>query len=145
MTQIVRVGLALGLGSLLGFLPGCGGYTPGQSGIVGGDKIENAQSIALSEVGDMLRIRAEGGGPPKNAADLAKYEKLFAVGYPKVKRGDIVLFYGIPLEDGAADKVLAYEKKTPESGGLVLMQDGKTIKKMTPDEFKAAPKSGTKS
>ncbi len=41
-----------------------------------------------------------------------------------------------------ADAVLAYRKTVPEQGGQVLMQDGWTIKSMTADEFKAAPKAG---
>jgi hypothetical protein len=37
--------------------------------------------------------------------------------------------------------VLAYETEVPEKGGAVLMQDG-TVKTMTADEFKSAPKAG---
>ena len=35
--------------------------------------------------------------------------------------------------------MLAYHKDVPEKGGEVLMQDG-TAKKMTAEEFQAAPK-----
>jgi hypothetical protein len=143
MAHADRIVPALALGLALSLCPGCG--SSGGSPVTGGDKVEQAKSIALSEVGDLLRVRTEEGSkPPEKTTDLAKYERAFAVAYPKLKSGEIVLFLDTPLDEGASDKVLAYEKQTPESGGLVLMQDGKTVRKMTPDEFKAAPKAGSK-
>ena len=41
-------------------------------------------------------------------------------------------------------EVLAYEKKVPDSGGLVLMLD-RTIKEMSREEFKAAKMAGDSS
>jgi hypothetical protein len=35
--------------------------------------------------------------------------------------------------------VLAYVKTVPEQEGYVLMQNGKSVMKMTADEFKKAP------
>jgi len=68
-------------------------------------------------------------------------------GYPNamqmMKSGELVVLWGSPLAaDGqGADVVLAYLKTAPEQGGNVLMLDGKTIKKVTAEEFKAAPKA----
>jgi hypothetical protein len=61
-----------------------------------------------------------------------------------LKSGQLVVHWGAPLtpEGGATDAVLAYVKTVPEQGGPVLLQDGRTIKTMTADEFKAAPKAG---
>jgi hypothetical protein len=61
-----------------------------------------------------------------------------------LKSGDLVVQWGSPLSaDGeTADAVLAYFRTVPAEGGSVLMQDGNTIKTMTADEFKAAPKAG---
>ena len=73
---------------------------------------------------------------------MTKYEKGLPARLREVEAREIIVFYGVPLQDGASDQVIAYEKQTPESGGRVLMQDGRTIKKMTADEFKAAPKAG---
>ena len=74
---------------------------------------------------------------------MTKYEKAFPLGCGKVKSGEIVLILRRAAPGrGRSDKILAYEKQAPESGGHVLMQDGKTIKKMTADEFKAAKKAG---
>jgi hypothetical protein len=41
---------------------------------------------------------------------------------------------------GKEEAVVAYEKTVPASGGYVLLSAG-TVKQMTPDEFKAAPKA----
>ena len=62
-----------------------------------------------------------------------------------LKSGDLVVQWGAPLsaEGASSDTVLAYVKTVPEQGGYVLMQDGKSIKKMTADEFKNAPKAAS--
>jgi hypothetical protein len=46
------------------------------------------------------------------------------------------------LGKGSGDIVLAYEKKVPQEGGKVLMLN-RTIKTMTADAFKSAPKAGS--
>jgi hypothetical protein len=77
---------------------------------------------------------------PKNLKEM----QLKGQGYPNavemVKTGELVVRWGAPLlpEGEAGDVVLAYVKAVPEQGGSVLMQDGRTIKKMTADEFKSA-------
>jgi hypothetical protein len=60
-----------------------------------------------------------------------------------MKSGELIVQWGAPLSPGGenADAVLAYVKTVPELGGCVLMQDAQTIKTMTADEFKAAPKA----
>ena len=62
--------------------------------------------------------------------------------------GDVVVLWGpssrTRAEEGSedsADEVLAYEKRVPEQGGEVLMKN-RTVKTMTADQFKAAPKAG---
>jgi hypothetical protein len=57
-----------------------------------------------------------------------------------IKSGELVVQWGAPLSP-AGDAVLAYLKSVPDQGGSVLMADGDTIKTMTADEFKAAPKA----
>ena len=44
------------------------------------------------------------------------------------------------MSASGADVVLAHEKKVPESGGYVLMQDG-TVKEMSASEFGSAKKA----
>ena len=136
-----RLALALVLGLILGISPGCGSKTPEVTAPK--DKTERVQESSLAQIGDLIRLRTEEAGtPPAKEADLAKYERAYPLGCGKLKRGEIVVIYDASLQDGSSDKVIAFEKQAPESGGHVLMQDGKTIKKMTADEFKAAPKAG---
>jgi hypothetical protein len=69
-----------------------------------------------------------------------------ANGYEALRTGSVVLRYNATLPDtdeetGQTDsnEVLAYEKQVPENGGYVLLLN-RSIKKMTADEFKAAPR-----
>jgi hypothetical protein len=131
-------GLVLMLGSVMVLSAGCGssgGVVPPQ------ERAERVHQSSLAQVADLLFLRKEETGkPPAKAADLARYEKAYPLGYFTLKRGSVVLLLGAPIEDGVSDRILAYEKQTPESGGYVLMQDGRTIKKLTAEEFQGAPK-----
>jgi hypothetical protein len=136
----VRVRINLAIGLLLGLSAGCGS---GKSGVDSNPSEEAYKEASLGEVGDLLRNRkTENAPPPKKASDLVRYRAGWPSGYKMVEGGSVVVIWGAPLQDGASDKVIAYEKQAPESGGYVLMQDGMTIKKMTADQFKAAPKAG---
>ena len=146
MIRHLRFGFDLGLilvvGASLALSSGCGSSS---SSTVANPKsqAEFVQDRPLAEVGDLFRVITEDkGSPPASSAEVTKYEKIYPAACGKLKSGEIVVFFGVPLQDGASDQVLAYEKKAPESGGRVLMQDGKTIKEMTADEFKAAKKAG---
>jgi hypothetical protein len=83
---------------------------------------------------------------PSKAADLARYETGFPLGYQAVKSGDVVVVWGakIVIEEGGGPvggtDVVAYEKKVPAEGGSVLLQNN-TVKQLTPAEFQAAPKA----
>jgi hypothetical protein len=47
-----------------------------------------------------------------------------------------------PIPEGqTSSAILAYIKTVPDRGGNVLMEDGRTIKKLTAEEFRAAPKA----
>jgi hypothetical protein len=84
----------------------------------------------------------------KRAPKSLKELNVRGQGYPgaveMLQSGRIVVQWGAPLtpEGTSTDAVLAYLKEVPEQGGQVLLQDGWTIKTMTADEFKAAPKAG---
>ena len=57
-----------------------------------------------------------------------------------LKSEELLVNWGLPLlpQGEAGTRVLAYEHNTSKVGGNVLLQDGWTIRKMTPDEFNAA-------
>jgi hypothetical protein len=125
----------------LGLVTGCGSSGGGGAFEVAPD---NGERFALVEVGEILRNRMlDTAEPPRRPADIARYENAGPTGFNKIQKGEIVVVWGANPKEGSSDKILAYEKQTAQSGGFVLMQDGTTVKKMTPQEFQAAPKAGT--
>jgi hypothetical protein len=83
---------------------------------------------------------------PRSLKELNVKGQGYPVAVEWLKSGDLVVQWGAPLspEGEAAPAVLAYLKTVPEQGGLVLLQDGWTIKPMTADEFNAASKAGSR-
>jgi hypothetical protein len=139
MHRILHAGFVASLGMLMAVSGGCG--SGGSSTPTSGPEV--FQHASLQEVGDLYRTCiVDAKKPPTKLADLAKYEIGLPSGYQELKNGNIVVFWGAPVSDSASDIILAHEKATPTSGGYVLMQDGLTIKKMTAEEFKSAPKAG---
>jgi len=118
------------------------GCDSGPKALAPADALEDSKKGMLREVGEMLTLyKASNGKPPAKVQDLAKYEVGFQIGYLRARDGEVIIVWGAPLQEGASDTVIAYEKSTPEAGGYVLMQDGTTVQKMTAEEFKAAKKA----
>jgi hypothetical protein len=141
MLGIVRVCFLVTMTTALGLATGCGSSGGGGSFEAAPD---NGERYALVEVGEILRNRMlDTTKPPRSQAEIARYENAGPTAFNKIQEGEIVVLWGANPREGASDQVLAYEKQTPRSGGFVLMQDGTTVKKMTPEEFQAAPKAGT--
>ncbi len=101
----------------------------------------------LAEVGELCRhYQFMKKKPPQSFADLNAVRTMAGNGYEALRSGNVVLLYGATLPDmdeepGHAEtsEVLAYQKDVPESGGYVLLLN-RTVKKLTADEFKAAPR-----
>ena len=95
---------------------------------------------ALAEIGQMLKSLAdEGRRPPAKLAEMEPIEPMLPTAAAMIREGSLVYLWGADYRSRGA-KVAAYEKLVPTDGGFVLFQDG-TIKEMTPDEFRAAPKA----
>ena len=80
---------------------------------------------------------------PAKAEDLAPFLEKDSKPLAALKEGRYVFLYGASLKNmtaGTSNTVLAYEKDTPSKGGLVLMADA-SVKTMTAEEFKKAPKA----
>jgi hypothetical protein len=103
-------------------------------------------NTVLFEIGDMINsYQLEHKKPPQKVKDLAAFSETLPTGLGAARRGDVVVFWGVaPVESGSAgpeaQEILAYLKETPESGGGVLTRD-LTVKSLTAEEFKAAPKA----
>lgn len=98
----------------------------------------------LTEIGRMYKdYSKDHKHPPRTLSDLdqAVYEAANTSGFAALRDGECVMLWGgKPPGVDAAKTVLAYEKSVPESGGLVLFQDG-SVRPMTAAEFKSAPKA----
>jgi hypothetical protein len=81
---------------------------------------------------------------PANAEALAPYFENDKRILKLLKDEDITFFFGVgilQMPAGTTNTVLACEKEAPEKGGYVLMGDG-SVRKLSPEEFKKAPKAG---
>jgi hypothetical protein len=83
---------------------------------------------------------------PKSLKELNVKGQQNPIAVSMINAGDLVVQWGASLspEGETASAILAYVKSVPERGGYILMQDGRTIKKMTAEEFKAAPKASAR-
>ena len=118
---------------------GCGGGQAGKTGPGAGGTPTGKEG--LSNLEQMLKsFDSQKKSPPAKIADVEKVEPLFPGAYIALVQGNIVYTWGKSLSASGADVVLAHEKKVPESGGYVLMQDG-TVKEMSASEFGSAKKA----
>ncbi len=136
MNRLTATVLALAVG-LAGLAPGCSSRKGSSTG-------EPTRRDELQEVGNMLRDFMGGANRgPASAGELARYESTFPFAYKPVKSGDIVIVWGAKMGGeggGGSDGIIAFEKKVPAEGGLVLLANG-TVKEMSAAEFKTAPKA----
>jgi hypothetical protein len=116
------------------------------AGCSSGRPVEN--SGRAGELRDVAVLLALASGPgnkaPTRFADLVKHENGGPTGFQAVKAGEIVVVWGVPMppegQPGGTTDIIAYEKKTPTEGGLVLLHNG-TIQEMTAEAFAAAPRA----
>lgn len=118
--------------ALTASLAGCGGPEPPAA--IG------ASSAPVEQVARLLQIFREQNRPsPKS---LKEAEKL-AAGLPgaveALKSGEVVIYWGVNLDEYGGASLIGYEKKTPEQGGVVILGDGSTTE-ITPELFKTIPK-----
>ena len=137
--------LAVGLAGLAlsTLLAGCGASAKPPT-----EQEQSMEAVGLQNLGEAYRtICVANGRPPKDMREVEQASAASPAGLAGIDATNVVVFWGTTLPDTSeepgkvpSDKILAYEKKVPEQGGYVLMLD-RTVKKMTADEFKAAPKA----
>ena len=84
-------------------------------------------------------------GAPKGPDDLLPNLENNPTFAKLLKDGDIVVFWGVRTQNvqSPGQTVLAYEKDADENGSrYVLMADCASVKAMSEQEFKSAPKAG---
>ncbi len=110
---------------------------------------QSMEAVGLQSLGEAYRtISVVSKRPPKKMQEIEQASAASPSGLSGIDASNMVIFWGAELSDLSeepgkvpSDKILAYDKKVSEQGGYVLMLD-RTVKKMTPEEFKAAPKAG---
>ena len=108
---------------------------------------DRADEMRLGQVGSTLRdFQLNKGRAPKTLKDLLSSPGESG-GADLVASGEVVIIYNVPLPDtneatggSPNQEVLAYGKDVPSKGGPVLLLN-RTIRPMTAEEFKAAPKA----
>lgn len=129
-------------------LSGAAQFTTGCSSSTAPPSQDVVESIPLRELGEAYRtyVLAKKTAP-KKLADLRSYEAGYPMAFAGLKDKQLEVFWGGELLEPEAvfptaktDKVLAFESKVPKEGGHVLLAN-REIKKMTPEEFKSAPKA----
>jgi len=120
---------------LVAVAAGCGGRRANEAEVTSGQQ-------ALTELAGVLRLLPK---PPTKVADLAPYRDVAPFGYESVRKGDVVVVWGVAMPgEGDTGKgttdVIAYEKDAPTAGGFVLLHNG-SVKQMTAAEFQSAPKA----
>ncbi len=118
-------------------LVGCGGGAGSKSG-----PTEPSDADFANNVADMLKeFSAAYKRGPAGVQELNDASATHPVGHTAVVSNRYIVFWKAPINPSASNTVLAYHKDVPTKGGTVIMQDG-SIKTMTADEFKNAPKAG---
>jgi hypothetical protein len=112
---------------------GCGHSTAGP---------DSAAQLKIGQIGQLFHIyQKRQSSPPQGIKDVESLRVNLPAAVGSIRSGEVLVYWGAGISRGpeASSPVLAYHKDVPEKGGEVLMQDG-TAKKMSAEEFKAAPK-----
>jgi hypothetical protein len=106
-----------------------------------GNILPSVQRVAagadLRTLAHLYNIDAQAGTPPKKVEDL---KELDAKTVKAIKEGEVVVLWNASANTTPGTAVIAYEKDVPTRGGMVATFSGSVIR-MTPEEFKAAPKA----
>jgi hypothetical protein len=110
---------------------------------------QSSRESDIDVIGEIYAIYCvEKNRPPQSAEDLAslRYREDRREHYEwvieKIREGRYVVRWGLDLtkQTGQARSILAYEKETPEKGGLVKLVNG-NVEMMSPAKFAATPKA----
>ena len=105
------------------------------------------RSNDLKEIGLAFHefCQKPGSPAPTKADDLKPWIKDTGA-MSKLASGEVVFLWGVHardlarMPDGSGGTILAYEKETPEKGGLCLFGEC-SVKELTAEEFKKTPKA----
>jgi hypothetical protein len=147
------IGLAWALTALLGLSMGCGvskddlaagPAVPAPAPLPAAPSVgvpEAERRKVMGEVGLLLiAFQNDNHRGPLKMVELDKYQSKGPAGSSAINAGNVVVVWGSGIVLNEAWRLVAFEKDTPQSGGLVLMADGVTVRKLTADQFKTTPR-----
>ena len=114
---------------------GCGGTNSAT--------VDDSMKPALQDFAQFLgALPSDGVKPPKKLAEFLPLEPMAPMSAEFIKNGKLVYYWGSGLKTGG-QSIIAHEKDAETSGGWVLLEDG-SVKKLTSEQFSAAPKAAKK-
>jgi hypothetical protein len=132
MTHPTRSRRPLGLLAALLAL-GCGGKPEAMTDPTAADTAKDVAEM-LKEFTEVYKRG------PAGLVELADATASHPVGHAAVLSRRYTVAWRVPVSAAGAGSVLAHPTDAAAEGGVVVMQDG-SVKQMTADEFKAAPKA----
>ncbi|WP_165247233.1 hypothetical protein [Paludisphaera soli] len=116
---------------LLASLPACAPTSNSPSG---------AEPSPVEQVGQLLRTYQEQNKPaPKSLKDAEKLGAALPRALEALRSGEVVIYWGVNLDEYGGASVIGYEKDVPEKGGVVILGDGSTTE-VTAEAFQGLPK-----
>jgi hypothetical protein len=100
----------------------------------------------LRQFAQFYMTEASAGKPPRSLADMPDLRRDMSKAYAAFEKGLYVVNWGADpsrASAGTSQTVLAYEKATPEKGGVVVFLDG-SVRNVTAQEFHTFAKPGAK-
>ncbi|AMV35961.1 hypothetical protein [Planctomyces sp. SH-PL62] len=118
--------------SLIAPHSGCGSSTE--------STVSGAEPSPVEQVGQLLRMHREQNRPtPRTLKEAQKSGTALPRALEALRSGEVVIAWGLDLEEYGGTSVIGYEKDAPDKGGAVVLGDG-TVVELTAEEFQAASK-----
>lgn len=118
--------------------PAIGNYVPAAGRMIPENDLRQFAQFYMTEV--------SAGKPPRSLADMPDLRRDMSKAYKDFEKGLYVVNWGADSNRapaGTSQTVLAYEKATPEMGGVVVFLDG-SVRNVTAQEFQTFAKPGAK-
>lgn len=94
----------------------------------------------VEQVGQILRTCREMGKPaPKTPKDAEKIPGASPGALEALKSGEVVIYWGVNLDEHGGTTLIGHEKDAPEQGGRVILGDG-TVVELDADQIRELPR-----
>ena len=99
-----------------------------------------AEATPVEQVGQLLRTCHEMGRPaPKSLKEAEKAPGASPQALAALKSGEVVIYWGVNLDEYGGASAIGYERGVPERGGKVILGDGSVVE-MDAEQFRTIAK-----